>query len=115
MKVSELEGAGLDCWVAKAVGTITYSLDYAYHDDGEPQQNAIPKYSTDWSQGGPIIERHYMRIFWRGTGMESLEWSAEFPAFTVKGHEGALCSGPTPLIAAMRAFVASKYGEEVPE
>ena len=59
----------------------------------------------DWSQGGPIIEREHI---WLAEGIDGM-WRA-----TMKPHFWDRASdGPTPLIAAMRAFVASKFGEEV--
>jgi len=62
--------------------------------------------STDWAQGGPIIER------------EKLSFREERPGLHF-GYiwDGAVhrlyASGPTPLIAAMRCYVASKLGDEV--
>lgn len=72
-------------------------------------------HSTDWSQGGPIIEREQLwltgpfreREDWKcGSGLKS-DWDYAASEFT----------GPTPLIAAMRCFVASKLGDvlDVPE
>jgi hypothetical protein len=58
--------------------------------------------STDWAQGGPIIERE--RIELRGDGDEG--WIAY-------DNLNPTQKGPTPLIAAMRCYVASKLGEEV--
>jgi len=71
-------------------------------------------YSDDWSQGGPIIEREKIAVEWRrqsfGDGVP--HWYACHPK-----NEGGLIRytgyGPTPLIAAMRCFVASKLGDEV--
>jgi len=59
---------------------------------------------TDWDQGGPIIDRERIATqFWVSEG----EWEA-----LIKG--GFFASrGPTPLIAAMRCYVASKLGDEV--
>jgi hypothetical protein len=70
--------------------------------------------STDWSQGGPIIEREGLTI---GKVVSSHnEWSAE--SFQDDGiRVRHLRYGPTPLIAAMRCYCASRLGEEaeVPE
>jgi len=58
-------------------------------------------YSTNWLQGGPIIEREKITISDANEG-----W--------VAGYNGTLSYfGPTPLIAAMRCFVASEMGDEV--
>ena len=59
--------------------------------------------TTDWAQGGPIIEREWISIYQVGNNI----WKADIAGRFNSG----LC--PTPLIAAMRCFVASKLGEEV--
>jgi hypothetical protein len=59
-------------------------------------------YSTDWSLAGPIIERERIRLDPRGL------WCAAHDT-----HEWTESTGPTPLIAAMRCYVASKLGDEV--
>ena len=61
--------------------------------------------STIWEQGGPIIKRE--RI--------STEWSSLWDCWTARDLRNAAFSfmGPTPLIVAMRSFVASRLGEEV--
>lgn len=63
------------------------------------------KPSTDWAQGGPIIEREQIGIEWNVDPIN--HWVA-----TDDFWESAYV-GPTPLVAAMRAFVASKLGDEV--
>jgi hypothetical protein len=61
--------------------------------------------STDWAQGGPIIEReislHYDAL--RVTGRHSTDQMRYAMDFVV----------PTPLIAAMRCYVASQMGDEI--
>lgn len=64
-------------------------------------------YSSDWPQGGPIIERELQELYVHSV----LEcWAA-------KHTLGDLRYGPTPLIAAMRCYVASKMGDvvEIPD
>ena len=59
--------------------------------------------STDWAQGGPIIEREEIELVPKG-----MHWDAYADEdFHVP------YSGPTPLIAAMRCYVASKLGDTV--
>lgn len=58
-------------------------------------------YSTDWAHGGPIIERERISVM-RGGAYEENFWLAG------KGYSTEYSHGPTPLIAAMRCFVASK-------
>ena len=115
MKTSELTGAALDWAVAKcegkaqghpplgerrdlAEGITPYGVKAAMH------------YSTNWAQGGPIIEREGLTIG-KVTNSPN-EWSAE--SFQDDGvRVKYLRYGPTPLIAAMRCYVASKLGDEV--
>ena len=69
-------------------------------------------YSTDWAQGGPIIEREGMQLQMEDIG----EWHATMWWDDGEGQREVVMRGPTPLIAAMRCYVASKLGEivEVP-
>lgn len=97
MKTSELTGAALDWAVAKCEGEPEYIT-------GKPWRAMWPSYSTDWSQGGPIIEREKITVrFWEGE---------DFVHAYVWNREG-WTEGPTPLIAAMRCYVASKLGDDV--
>ena len=107
IKTEDLTGAALDWAVAKCsfIEGTARSLIAA---DVKP-------YSTSWQEGGPIIEREIHSI--TDTTMRS---DMSF-AWEAKIHVGAgLCvrmHGPTPLIAAMRCFVASKMGDtiDIPE
>lgn len=98
-KTSELSGALLDAAVAKADAP---GLDAAIPVilGGNPFGYSP---STDWAQGGPLIERECIELRNHGFG----DWEARIP-----GGSGAF-AGPTPLIAAMLAFVESKLGDEV--
>jgi hypothetical protein len=93
IKTAELTGAALDWAVAKCVG---YRLDLA------PEGSYTP--STDWAQGGPIIEREKIVL---SPDIHHTRWSA-----TLRG-EAYIYWAQTPLIAAMRCYVASKLGDEV--
>lgn len=104
-KVSELEAALLD-----RVAWHALKQDYP-----APPNAAFPEWwspSTNWSQGGPIIERERIDIINNGS-----EWAAGFDVEQWQVAMGVglprIAYGPTPLIAAMRAYVASKFGEEV--
>ena len=116
---SSLEGAALDWAVAKC--------EDAVMADTMAETGCIfegYKFSTDWSQGGLIIEREgvYLRAI-RKTGhpMDG-SWLAQ-PTDTNTGTivqwvertdwPRHYWSGSTPLIAAMRCYVASKLGEQV--
>lgn len=78
------------------------------HETNEVYTSYSP--STNWSQGGPIIEREKIRLVFRDLGSASY-WCAE----AHEAYQGSLYidgKGPTPLIAAMRCYVASKLGNE---
>jgi hypothetical protein len=91
MKTSELTGKALNWAVAECEDV--YCFDGSYTP------------STNWAQGGPIIEREWVDLHCVNDSL----WEAECPA------PGGLAmqNGPTPLIAAMRCYVASKLGDEV--
>jgi hypothetical protein len=109
MKVVELEGEALNLWVAKAEG-VEYSVErssidwWVCADTGcTPFDHYSP--STDWAIGGTIIEQQ--RI--------SIKQPQDGGAYAYFDHLDVTAAGSTPLIAAMRAYVASKFGEEVPD
>jgi hypothetical protein len=91
MKVSELQGAALDWAVAECEEFV--------EDEFEPSEN--------WADGGPIIEREKIGLKYTGAAMEFVAW-VNGELSTVHDHYG-----PTPLIAAMRCYVASKMGDEI--
>lgn len=71
-------------------------------------------YSTDWLRAGEIIERECIEL--RNWGMDG--WNAKATNYTFlntprEKPEFAEAYGPTPMIAAMRCYVASTLGEEV--
>lgn len=71
----------------------------------------------NWDQGGPIIEREKIDVA-RGNDIyfPSGNEKGDFyePLWVASGKEiRQRIHGPTPLIAAMRCYVASKLGEEV--
>ena len=125
MKTSELTGAALDWAVAKCEGAYAPSVDADI--DGTKRINyggMYPDWSTDWAQGGPIIEREQLSVEPRYNGDEGLVcWVAygHNLKYDERGEyiEGSdhLQEGPTPLIAAMRCYVASKLGDtiDIPE
>ncbi len=83
----------------------TYANINTYLDDEDTER--VDKFylneyqpSTDWAQGGPIIEKY---------GIFSGPHCDIFIAWT----DGTRWEGPTQLIAAMRCYVAGKLGDEV--
>ena len=102
MNVNELSGADLDLEVAKieytnpvTIGSSTLMVFKDVPFDYHP--------STNWAQGGPIIERECIEL--QNWGVHSVPWSA----WIDEEHHHY---GTTPLIAAMRCYVASKQGEQ---
>ena len=131
MKTSELIGPALDWAVAKALfgnRLVHYRTwleteneywkdkDFSFAPANEYRilsedfdgltTGFIEHYSTDWSQGGPIIEKEKIAIDWDYDCWNAS--TANWPAYY---------SASTPLIAAMRCYVASKLGYtvEIPE
>jgi hypothetical protein len=113
MKTSESTKAVLNWAVAKCEGaTDEWSSDEPFFWDGVPcirigghDVNYRP--STDWEQGGLLIEREGIEICRLNSG----EWRGQLYEQGIdKMHREY---GPTPLIAAMRCFVVSKLGDEV--
>lgn len=119
MKTAELIGADLDYWVAKAEGLPVHPGPGRYVVAAPIAQRWAHEFSfsTDWRAGGPIIEREKIAT-WPN---ENNGWIAMHPTCsggyishgTIEAHEWSGYKGATPLIAAMRAYVASCFGDEV--
>ncbi len=122
VKTSELTGAALDWAVAKCAG---HQIHHNALLDGRQAQGfyiaglfqdpnvwlEFPKHykpSERWAQGGPIIEREQIAVVPLAEG-----WEAQFEPGCLGIERMCVSSGPTPLIAAMRCYVASKLGDEV--
>jgi hypothetical protein len=87
MKTNELTG-----------NTLNWAVNYA---EGLRGIFAPVEYCDKWSDGGPIIEREHIELEHDG-----FIWWAR-----IKADDDY--SGPTPLIAAMRCYAASKLGDDV--
>jgi hypothetical protein len=124
MKTNELTGLALDWAVAQCEG-YTGLHKIAGRRPHEPQLGIWPprkeygvmdlwelSYSTDWAQGGPIIEREEIGIKRNSPCSDGRQWEAS-PSITAKGAGGKWGYGPTPLVAAMRCYVASKLGDDI--
>lgn len=113
-KTSELTGTALDWAVAQCEnalwiqydrslrmgrGTPSRPSEYLRDHDYTPQFSP----STNWAQGGPIVEREGMTL---RCGLDG--WDAELPEFY-----GCLEFGASALKAAMRCYVSAKLGDEV--
>ena len=112
MKVADAIGAQLDWMVAKADDNLhpkgavrlldgkVFTIEAGDYERSDRWQLYDP--STDAAQGHPIIESEEIMLL---PPHDDDGWTARCG--------GDSYPGPTPLIAAMRAFVASKLGEEV--
>ena len=93
MKTAELSGNALDWAVAMC------------EDDKTKGAWTLSRFkpSTDWAAAGPIIERERIAV----RGWDGEEWVADI--------RSGFCEqfGATPLIAAMRCYVASKLGDKI--
>jgi hypothetical protein len=133
MKTAELTGAQLDLWVAHAEGMpiyecgadswpgngavhceafrrplITVGLTGAMHIEHMGHSEPYTP-STNWAQGGPIIEREKIGVTF---GRVSDQWYAMVQSGGIGPRLSSMSD--TPLVAAMRAYVASKFGDEAP-
>jgi hypothetical protein len=109
IKTSELEGAALDWAVAKAQGYEVVD-GIAWKDDVADFNMDCFSPSELWAQGGPIIEREKCIAT-----LERLNgglWRVQAPYDRAQDRPGPYYYGPTPLVAAMRCYVASKLGDE---
>lgn len=116
MKVANLDDCHLAYWVAIAENLTPFimgrfcatveatagsaplmkdakCLGYAY----EPQ--------TNWGQGGPLLEKYAVTLY---PYLDGLGWYAH-----ACNGRGTRMEGPSPLLAAMRSIVATKYGKDV--
>lgn len=119
IKTQDLIGAALDWAVAKAKGidVVISQMAKRVEFDSYVYAEYCNSYnagqfhqfnpSHNWAQGGPIIEREYISVCAHLVG----RWNAYLP--NEKTSLEFLRSGPTPLVAAMRCYVASKLGDEV--
>ena len=114
IKVAEATNLQLNWLVATIEGMApeqwAWYVEYNAHRI-DVQKSRRYDYTTYWGVGGPIIER------------EKIELKQGNPLYFPKGNEvgdhyeslwiAGKTHGPTPLIAAMRCYVASKLGNEV--
>ncbi len=120
VKTAELIGESLNWAVAKALGLTPYLAEphygalhrvmvrftpYGCHF--EQEKRFVP--STDWSQGGPLIDKHRLDIeHEHGKSARCVAYKIIDPRLSTKGY-----FGENPLIAACRAIVASVLGDTV--
>jgi len=109
IKTSELQPLALD-W---AVTTLENpeACKYGVEDWRDQRKHTVKngeyvyRWHQSWAQSGPIIERNWIDLHCVNDSL----WEAEINANDYHNRK----NGPTPLIAAMRCYVASKLGDEV--
>jgi len=104
VKTSELDERSLDLYVWRIECADYKKFKQSRPDDYSP--------STNWQQGGPLIEKYHITIGWN---RKEDYWVADRhppPGIT---YRKIIYIGKTPLIAAMRCIVASEYGDKVEE
>lgn len=130
MKVADLSEDLLNYYVAMACGYSVYKRNapgYSVREEGAqrggrflgfigaPDEGADFAPHTCWAQGGPLIERFKVSISAPSESFEgdNAQWMVNIRISC--GGDGKNHFGETPLIAAMRAIVAKKFGAEVDE
>lgn len=118
VRTAELIGAALDWAVAKACNAfVAFELGGRLMDMSDISQfGARPTYSpsTDWSQGGALLDQHC-----KGFGLIQDGKATTWRAFGYSRHVfdserlQRMASGPSILVAACRAIVAANLGDEV--
>jgi hypothetical protein len=103
MKTSELTGAALDWAVTKAEG---------FDHEVTSSEWGMWGWATDWAQGGPIIEREEIGVQCVPAGTSQGWWAIKDSTFHDRSRPDEM-RGDTPLIAAMRCYVASVLGDEI--
>lgn len=123
ISTNDLTGHALDYAVALAQG-IRPSM-FIFKQTG--QLASEHRYSTDWSLGGPLIEREGITTIrcsddfkgadrWcAATGQHTIERTTQHQQHDdmYQVYAGDVTYGHTALIAAMRCFVGSKLGNHV--
>jgi Protein of unknown function (DUF2591) len=114
IETAKLEGIALDWAVAKCEGVNSEAFRLYYNptepSDYDKHGYLEFHYSSIWAQGGPIIDQEDIDVVrWANDSIPERRWMAK--------QNGEESFGTTPLIAAMRCYVASKLGDvvEVPD
>jgi hypothetical protein len=105
LRVWEFQGAELDLLVAQAAGIEDARVvdDVCVLPGGRPFRP-----SADWAEGGPLLAQAQISL-WRYPDLDSWHACTNFDVVRDEGLKAKYYfQGPTPLVAAMRCFAASK-------
>lgn len=109
IKVAEATGPVLDWLVAKCEGrTYRYFTTHGGDYNGWTTGPHYLHYSTDWSQGGPILTEAKISRTIDHSGL----WIA-YDGFNYADAKEHMQCDRSELVAGLRCFVASKLGDEV--
>jgi hypothetical protein len=110
VQTKDLSGPALNWAAAKAEG----HADLVFHPSTGSVTRAMPNgmvlvfsYADSWMHAGPLIERERIDVISDPNGTAG--WMGRN---YLQGHEVRFF-GPTPLVAAMRCYVACKLGQQV--
>ena len=112
IKTSELQGAALDYMTGIAAGEYVQVNPTLGIKAANPVLRRGRRWrpSTDWSQGGPLILQY-------GASLDRESCDDWGSVISIDRGDGipswVVMIGPTPLIAACRAIIAAKLGDEV--
>lgn len=120
MKTADLIGPALDWAVARAQGWTFgpphkgHGLD-VWRDESGKWVGTLPaqafKPSTDWGQGGPLIEKYKLTI--QQVNGIAATFADDTGEPDYDGRTMRIADGVTVLIAACRAIVSAKLGDTV--
>jgi hypothetical protein len=108
VKTAELEGAALDWAVAQVDCVKVEYRGFGRLDPVNDWDAHSYSPSTDWAQGGPLLEKHYIEL---SIGDE--DYWANRTCTSRYDDDPRKYPGATMLIAACRAIVAAKLGDTV--
>ena len=113
LRVWEFKGAELDLLVAQASGIQDARIVDGVCMIPGPKNAPIPfQPSANWTEGGAILEQEKISL-WRYPDLDSWHACTDFDFVRSEGLKNkCYVQGPTPLIAAMRCFTASKLWKE---
>ncbi|MBY0241834.1 MAG: DUF2591 domain-containing protein [Burkholderiaceae bacterium] len=115
MKTAELTGATLALWVARAKGLSEAEMAHGVCRVGEKGTGERRDFEPheDWAQGGPLLDECRMHVAPPAPDLDGDNWTADLLS---KHHRRYItASGPTSLVAICRGYVASTYGDTVPD
>lgn len=123
LHVRVAEALGWSAWLSKQDYWIITEPDGTRHEDGYGQPNPKfdpqtgeqlpprqwwdeydpPRYDTDWSATGPLIERLGICLTWESDGRQIDRWNA---SDNIPEQAQDIESGPTPLLAVCNLILA---------